>query len=91
MRDKIFLSHSSEDKGFVRPIADALGKDLCVYDEMCFEKGLKTLDEILKEISYTSLFVMFISNNSLQSAWVKREAEEAENRIWDCFRSSRLL
>ena len=58
MRDKIFLSHSSEDKDYVKPIADILGKDLCIYDEMCFEEGIQTLEEIFKGISsfisYTS-------------------------------------
>ena len=83
MKDKIFLSHSSADKSYVEPIANLLGKDLCIYDEMCFEYGLKTMDEILKGINQTSLFVFFISDSSLKSDWVEREIREAENRSWE--------
>lgn len=68
---KIFLSHSSLNKKYVRYIAHSLGKDRCVYDEMCFESGMKNLDEILKFLIETDIFVWFISNNSLKSDWVK--------------------
>lgn len=88
MRDKIFLSHSSEDKDYVKPIADILGKDLCIYDEMCFEEGIQTLEEIFKGLNQTSLFVLFISDASLNSDWVKREIIEAEKSSWNS--SSRL-
>lgn len=88
MRDKIFLSHSSADKEYVKPIADSLGRDICVYDELCFEEGAHTLEEILKGLNQTSLFVLFISDSSLESDWVKREIKEAENSSWDS--SSRL-
>lgn len=34
--DKVFLSHSSKDKGFVRPIFDYFGGDRYIFDEMTF-------------------------------------------------------
>lgn len=71
--DKVFLSHSSQDKGYVSYIAEQFGKDRCVYDSMCFEAGMKNLDEIFREMGKTSLFVFFISENSLKSQWVQRE------------------
>ncbi len=78
---KIFLSHSSHDKDYVRYIAEHFGKDRCVYDEMCFEYGLKNLDEILRGLDSTSLFVFFISHNSLESDWVKKEITSAEENL----------
>lgn len=83
MKDKIFMSHSSFDKGYIEPIAHMLGRDLCIYDKMCFEEGMKTFDEILKGLDSTSLFVFFISEKSLESDWVKRELIEAENKVFD--------
>lgn len=80
---KIFLSHSSKDKEYVGYIANLLGKDHCTYDEMCFEYGMKNIDEIFKEIDKTSIFVFFISDNSLKSDWVKDELDLAEEKLKD--------
>ena len=80
---KIFLSHSSNDKEYVKGIAEKIGKDRCVYDEMCFETGLKNLDEIIKGIEASSIFVLFISESSLESEWVQREISEANIRLYN--------
>lgn len=32
--EKIFLSHSSSDKDYVRPIFEYFGGDRCIFDEM---------------------------------------------------------
>lgn len=79
--DKIFLSHSSKDKPYVSYIAEHIGKDKCVYDAMCFEAGMKNLDEIFREMGKTSIFVIFISENSLESDWVKKELAIADERL----------
>lgn len=79
--DKVFLSHSSVDKPYVRYIADLLGKDRCVFDEMCFEAGMKNLDEIFRGIGECGIFVVFISDASLESDWVKQELSLAEGRL----------
>ena len=68
--DKIFLSHSSNDKNYVRPIFNYFGKDRSVFDEMTFEFGMKTIEEIFKGIDSSDIFVFFISNDSLNSKWV---------------------
>lgn len=44
--DKIFLSHSSKNKNYVRPIYEYFGGDRCVFDEMTFEAGMQTIKEI---------------------------------------------
>lgn len=80
---KVFLSHSSKDKkNYVRIVAenliDAIGIDNVVYDEFTFEEGMMSLEEINKALGKTDLFVIFLSNNSLDSKWVRYELSEAE-------------
>ncbi|MBO2599885.1 toll/interleukin-1 receptor domain-containing protein [Shewanella algae] len=79
---KAFLSHSSKDKdGYVRNVAKWLGKDKIIYDEFTFEEGEKPLNEILKGLDHSSLFVIFLSENALSSPWVQREIVEAKTRL----------
>lgn len=75
---KVFLSHSSKDKIFVEKVANVLGKDYCVYDAYTFESGMKTLDEIYKNLEESNIFVIFLSDNALNSSWVREEYEKAE-------------
>ena len=75
--DKIFLSHSSKNKDYVRPIFEYFGGDRCIFDEMTFETGMQTLKEIFKGIDNADIFVFFISNDSLESPWVKKEIFQA--------------
>lgn len=68
-----FLSHSSSDKGhYVSILADKLG-DRAIYDAYTFEAGMKTIDEILKNLERTDLFVLLISDAALESKWVRDE------------------
>ena len=41
---RIFLSHSSKQKGYVEVVARNLGKQKVVHDAWTFEEGNKTLD-----------------------------------------------
>lgn len=79
--DKVFLSHSSKNKDYVRPIFEYFGGDRCVFDEMTFEIGMQTLKEIFKGIDDTDIFVFFISNDSLESDWVKEEIYHAQENL----------
>ena len=74
---KIFLSHSSAQKYLVEKIADKLGKDRIVYDKYTFEAGMDSLDEIIRHLDNTDLFVVFLSNEALDSNWVKTELAQA--------------
>ena len=79
---KAFLSHSSADKkSYVEIVAKKLRKQDVVYDSFTFEEGERNLDEILKGLDDTDLFVFFISDNALKSPWVQRELLEAESRL----------
>jgi len=74
---KIFLSHSSAQKYLVEKIADKLGRDRVIYDKYTFESGMDTLDEIVKHLNNTDIFVAFLSNEALDSNWVKTELAQA--------------
>ena len=81
---KVFISHSSLDKdSFVRPLVDklkkSLGEDRLVYDELTFESGAKSIEEIRRSIEATDLFVILLSKNSLSSEWVQQEILWAKN------------
>lgn len=90
--NKIFLSHSSQDKPYVGYIAEKFGKDHCVYDAACFEAGMKTLDEIFREMDKSSIFVIFISNSALDSEWVQKELSMAEDRLnHDSYKLSQIF
>lgn len=71
--NRVFLSHSSSDKYYVEYIAEKFGKDIAIYDEYSFESGLNTFSEILKGLDSSDIFVIFLSNASLESDWVKKE------------------
>ncbi len=79
--NKVFLSHSSKQKPFVSAIAKKLGKNNIIYDEYTFEAAEITLDEIYKGIDQTGIFVFFISKESLESEWVKKEILKAEEYL----------
>lgn len=78
---RVFLSHSSKQKGYVEIVAKILGKQQVVYDAWTFEEGCRTLDEIYRGIDQASMFVFFISEASLTSKWVEKEILQAEEYI----------
>lgn len=79
--DRIFLSHSSKNKDYVRPIFEYFGGDRCIFDEMTFEAGMQTINEIFQGIDDADIFVFFISNDSLESEWVKKEIFQAKEHL----------
>ena len=84
---KIFLSHSSADKErYVRQVADKLikhfGEERVIFDEITFQEGRKTIEEIDEMLDTTDLFVIFCSNKSLNSEWVQHELFRA-GELWN--------
>jgi hypothetical protein len=78
---KAFLSYSSKQKELVMQIARNLGKAQCVFDDFEFEAGMPIFDEIVKGIGNSDVFVLFVSDDSLNSDWVKKEINGAKNFI----------
>lgn len=69
---KAFLSHSSKDKAVVRAVADRLGLARCEYDEYTFEFTLNS-EAIRNALKRSTLFVFFLSYNSIRSDFVAEE------------------
>ena len=86
---KIFLSHSSKDKSTVKEIKSNLSSLVQTWideNELLVGKALEAqLERAVKK--ECDLVVLFLSNNSASSEWVKKEmcwafeAEKRENRI----------
>lgn len=81
---KVFLSHSSKDKEkYVRKVYEKLkksiGSDNIIIDEASFQEGRDTEREIKYHLERTDLFVIFLSENSLSSEWVKSEIKKIDN------------
>lgn len=79
MKPSIFLSHSGEDKKFVR----GLGKDLqnagakVWIDEGEIELGDSLIDKISEGVDEMDYLAVVLSKTSVQSEWVKREVNIA--------------
>ena len=61
---KSFFSHSSEDKEWYvnivyKKLVKALGEDSVVIDNVVFQEGRKTIEEIYYQLGVTDLFVIF--------------------------------
>ena len=77
---RAFLSHSSNDKTLVEAVAEELGSLRCELDAYTFEFILNT-KAIRNSLRRASLFVLFLSQNSIQSDFVAEEVRSAlENR-----------
>ena len=83
---KVFLSHSSEDKEWYvnivyKKLVKALGEDSVVIDNVVFQEGRKTIEEIYYQLGQTDLFVIFLSDKALKSRWVQGELKKVENIV----------
>lgn len=77
---KAYLCHSSKDKkSYVELVANKFGPNKCIYNDITFEKGMKSIEEIEKGLDKTDIFVIFLSNASLESNWVKEELKRAHD------------
>lgn len=83
---RIFISHSSKDKEkycnqVVQKLAEKVGLDSIVYDAITFEAGEKSLDEIIRTLSSSDLYVILLSSAAVESPWVKFELSEAQKKL----------
>jgi hypothetical protein len=76
---RIFISHSSKDKDFVRRLTDDLQKaNLSVWlDEREIHAGDSIPQGVSGGLQDTNILVVVLSQNSAQSAWVQRELDAA--------------
>lgn len=78
---KAFLSHSSTDSEFVRAVAEELGRQFTWFDQQDFSTGDEFLSGMERGVAESSLFVLFASRNSLDSAFVDFEITEARQKL----------
>lgn len=74
---KVFLSHSSKDRQYVEQVFANLGQDKAFIDQYAFDDGADINDEIQRSLEGSQVFCLFLSRNSIQSKWVKRESRLA--------------
>lgn len=68
-----FISHRSTHKDFVRKIVEIVKRDNCIIDEFDFYPATKTVDEIVRNLNHTPIFVLLISKDALESNWIQFE------------------
>ena len=76
---KLFISHSTQDDGFVRELRQALGyfnRDVWI-DSRELRGGDPLLEEIKKGIEEASAYAVVVSTDALQSKWVGKELRHA--------------
>jgi TIR domain len=75
LRPKIFLTHSSLDKPLIRELRNYLLKcELNVWlDEIEIQVGDSIVQKVTEGLSQTDFLVVALSQNALDSKWVKRE------------------
>ncbi len=78
---KIFISHNSNDKQIVEPIAIRLaqvyGQSNVFYDSWSIQPGDGIIDKMNSGLFECDFFFFFVSKNSLQSQMVKLEWQNA--------------
>lgn len=78
---RAFLSHSTDDKGFVDEVAERLGRHQALIDSRTFRPGEDFRLAIRDAVDKADVFVFFVSPKSLDSSWVQFELDEAEMRM----------
>ena len=78
---KAFISHSSKQKHFAETIRNIIGPDYCWVDKFDFEPSYKTLSEIYDKLGKTSIFVLLISKEAINSDWVQKEIAKAKELL----------
>jgi len=77
----VFISYANEDQGRVEPLVDELQRHHWdVWWDRCIPPGL-TWDQVIeKALKEARCVIVLWSKSSVQSHWVKTEAEEARQR-----------
>lgn len=78
---KAFISHSSKQKPFALELVERLGRDYCRIDCFDLQPAYKTIDEIYRAIDTSTVFVLLVSQDSLNSDWVQEEIRYAKSKL----------
>jgi hypothetical protein len=74
-----FVSHSSSDKPFIRQLAaDLSNSGITVWlDEQKIKVGDSIVDKVGQGLAESDYFIIVLSENSVDSQWVKKELNQA--------------
>lgn len=78
---KAFLSHSVQDKAFVDQVYQSLGAAQAQLDTKTFEKAGFNAEAIYRALANSDIFVLFISQDSLDSSFVSYESMMALEQL----------
>ncbi len=78
---KAFLSHSSRDKPLVEEVAEHLGAAQVEFDSSTFDSGLLNVEAIHAALKRSSIFVLFLTQDALESSYVRFEALLAQELL----------
>jgi hypothetical protein len=78
---RAFLSHSSRDKPLVEEIAEHLGAAQVELDSITFDSGLLNVEAIQTALKRSSIFVLFLTRDALDSSYVRFEALLAQELL----------
>ena len=81
---KAFISHSSKQKPFALDLVERLGRDYCRIDCFDLQPAYKTIDEIYRAIDNSTVFVLLLSKDSLDSKWVQEEVRYVMSKLKPC-------
>ncbi|EKD75595.1 MAG: hypothetical protein ACD_44C00090G0001 [uncultured bacterium] len=76
---KAFVSHSSSDKPLLNEVVKQVSAARWEIDSLSFEEGRTSANEIFQSMSRSSLFVLFASQEAMNTEWVKSELEIAQH------------
>lgn len=76
---KVFISHSSKDKRFARTLKDDLNENSIEtwFDEDQLDLGDSLIEKLEKALEESTHFLIILSQNSINSDWVKFELNKA--------------
>ena len=70
---RVFLSYSSKDEGFVKGVSELLGPGTFELDGQTFDAGLINSQAIIKALTRSDIFCLFLSQDSIRSSYVDFE------------------
>ena len=78
MRLQVFISHSTVNKSLAQDLYNRVGSSRAVMDQYDFRGGREISQEIESQIRASQIFVIILTGDALDSAWVQKEIDLAE-------------
>lgn len=80
---KLFVSYSHRNESIVHSIVEIVGRDRVFLDDYSFAPAKSIDDSVKEQINASSIFVLFMSNDALDSPWVGDERRFVRDYVDD--------